>query len=71
MSTFKKFAAGCAATFLAIGLTYFGYLCFTYFVMTEVSLVSVLVGLLGWHLLAGPSVQKWKQLFLDVWEGKE
>ena len=67
MVTLKK----CAAAMLAVSLVYLGYLCFTYFVVEEVSITSVLVGLVGWYFIGNPSVEKWKQFFLNTWENKK
>jgi hypothetical protein len=50
---------------------FIGITCFAYYLLSEITYGSVIVGFIGFILVLSPSWDKWKQIFNELYWGKE
>jgi len=50
---------------------FFGLFCFTFYLMSEVTLTSMFIGFIGFVLVLSPAWNKWKQIFNELYWKKE
>lgn len=64
MLMLKKFLVN----LLAFGLVMFGYISFSAFLVLDLSVLSFVLGLVGWYYMGYPSFVRWKQTFASIWK---
>ena len=50
---------------------FIGLFCFVYYLASEISLTSMFIGFFGFVLVLSPAWEKWKEIFNELYWGKE